>query len=54
MGELPYGLHHGSFFQETVIKIIAYSSAPTGITAFLLILWGLCNVTHEWEDGMLE
>jgi hydroxylaminobenzene mutase len=31
----------GSAFQEAVIKLVAYSSAPTGITAFALILWGL-------------
>jgi (hydroxyamino)benzene mutase len=41
MGELPHGLTHGSAFQETLIKVLAYSSAPTGITAFALILWGL-------------
>jgi hydroxylaminobenzene mutase len=41
MGELPHGLSHGSPFQETVIKVLAYSSAPTGLTAFFLILWGL-------------
>ena len=40
-GELPHGLHHGSAFQETLIKILSYSSAPTGIIAFALILWGL-------------
>jgi len=41
MGELPHGLHHGSAFQETLIKVLAYSSAPTGLTSFALILWGL-------------
>jgi len=41
MGELPHGLAQGSPFQETVIKVLAYSSAPTGLTAFGLILWGL-------------
>jgi hypothetical protein len=41
MGELPLGLTHGSAFQETLIKVLAYSSAPTGITAFALVLWGL-------------
>jgi hydroxylaminobenzene mutase len=41
MGELPHGLTHGSPFQETAIKVLAYSSAPTGLTAFGLILWGL-------------
>jgi (hydroxyamino)benzene mutase len=41
MGELPHGLHHGSAFQEMLIKVLAYSSAPTGLIAFTLILWGL-------------
>ena len=41
MGELPHGLSQGSFAQETIIKVLAYSSAPTGLTAFCLILWGL-------------
>jgi hydroxylaminobenzene mutase len=41
MGALPRGLSAGSPFQETFIMVLAYSSAPTGITAFVLILWGL-------------
>jgi (hydroxyamino)benzene mutase len=41
MGELPHGLRHGSANQESAIKIVAYSSAPTGLAAFGLILWGL-------------
>jgi hydroxylaminobenzene mutase len=40
-GELPHGLHHGSAFQETVIKVLSYSSAPTGPAAFALVLYGL-------------
>jgi len=40
-GELPHGLHHGTAFQETIIKILSYSSAPTGLISFALILWGL-------------
>jgi (hydroxyamino)benzene mutase len=31
----------GTPFQEAVIAAVAYSSAPTGIIAFALILWGL-------------
>jgi hydroxylaminobenzene mutase len=31
----------GSVFEERVIMVVAYSSAPTGIIAFALILWGL-------------
>ena len=41
MGELPHGLSQGTPFQETIIKALAYSSAPTGLTAFALILRGL-------------
>jgi hydroxylaminobenzene mutase len=41
MGELPHGLARGTLFQETAIKVLSYSSAPTGLTAFALILWGL-------------
>ena len=32
---------HGSSFQERIIKIVAYSSAPTGVISFALILYGL-------------
>ena len=32
---------HGTRFQEHVIKVVAYSSAPTGVVSFALILWGL-------------
>jgi (hydroxyamino)benzene mutase len=35
------GAAHGSGVQETMIKVVAYSSAPAGLTAFALILWGL-------------
>ena len=38
---LAAGAAHGSDFQEAAIRIVAYSSAPTGLTAFVLILWGL-------------
>jgi hypothetical protein len=41
MGELPHGLARGTPLQEGIIKVIAYSSAPTGVTAYVLILWGL-------------
>jgi hydroxylaminobenzene mutase len=41
MGELPHGLVQGTPFQETFIKVLSYSSAPTGLVAFGLILWGL-------------
>jgi hypothetical protein len=35
------GFAHGTPTQEGVIKVAGYSSAPTGIVAFVLILWGL-------------
>ena len=31
----------GSDFQETVIQLIMYPAAPTGIISFALVLWGL-------------
>jgi hydroxylaminobenzene mutase len=40
-GQLPQGLAHGNALQETVIQFLAYSSAPTSITCFALIFWGL-------------
>ena len=41
MGELPHGLSRGTVFQETFIKVLAYSSAPTGLTWLGFVLWGL-------------
>jgi len=41
MGELPHGLSHGTVFQGTFIKVLAYSSAPTGLPWLGLFLWGL-------------
>ncbi len=35
------GALRGTPFQEAAIAAVAYSSAPTGIIAFALILWGL-------------
>lgn len=35
------GAPMGTPFQELVIAAVSYSSGPTGITAFALILWGL-------------
>jgi (hydroxyamino)benzene mutase len=45
-GELPHGLTRGTAFQETFIKVLAYSSAPTGLASLALILWGL-RTTNE-------
>jgi (hydroxyamino)benzene mutase len=41
MGALPHGLSHGTPSQEAFIRLLAYSSAPTGLIAFALMLWGL-------------
>jgi len=38
---LAAGIARGSDFQEAVIRIVAYSSAPTGIVSLALTLWGL-------------
>ena len=38
---LAAGAAHGSAFQEAVIKGVAYSSGPTGLISFGLVLWGL-------------
>lgn len=38
---LAAGSARGTDLQETVIKVTAYSSGPTGIIAFALVLWGL-------------
>jgi (hydroxyamino)benzene mutase len=43
---LAAGTAHGSAFQEIVIRIVAYSSAPTGLISFALIFWGLRIVEH--------
>jgi hydroxylaminobenzene mutase len=46
MGELPHGLSRGTAGQETFIAVLAYSSAPTGLAAFSLILWGLRSISR--------
>jgi len=48
-GELPHGLARGTAFQENVIKAVAYSSAPTGLVSFALILWGLRGTAEANE-----
>jgi hydroxylaminobenzene mutase len=50
-GELPHGLSHGTAFQETFIKVLGYSSAPTGLTSFTLILWGLRTTNNETRNA---
>jgi hydroxylaminobenzene mutase len=41
---LTAGTARGSTLQESLIKIVAYSSAPTGIASFGLVLLGLRDV----------
>ena len=38
---LAAGTAHGSPWQEAAIRVTAYSSAPTGLVALGIILWGL-------------
>jgi hydroxylaminobenzene mutase len=48
---LAAGRSHGSAFQETMIRGVAYSSAPTGLISFALILWGL-RAPRDGFDGI--
>jgi (hydroxyamino)benzene mutase len=41
------GAPMGSTIQEFAIMVVAYSSAPTGIISFALILWGLRGLPPE-------
>jgi (hydroxyamino)benzene mutase len=38
---LAAGSAQGTALEETVIRVVAYSSAPPGLTAFGLMMWGL-------------
>jgi hydroxylaminobenzene mutase len=38
---------HGTPMQEAIIKVVAYSSAPTGLTSFALVLWGLRSIQNK-------
>ncbi|HZZ00031.1 MAG TPA: hypothetical protein VFE36_10685 [Candidatus Baltobacteraceae bacterium] len=38
---LAAGSARGSDLQESAIKVVLYSAAPTGIVAFALVFWGL-------------
>jgi len=48
---LAAGTAYGSVLQEAAISVVAYSAAPTGITSFALILWGLRVATHQSQAG---
>jgi hydroxylaminobenzene mutase len=47
---LAAGTARGTAFQESTIKAVAYSSAPTGIVSFALILRGLRIVRSEHRE----
>jgi (hydroxyamino)benzene mutase len=44
---LAAGAARGTDFQEIAISVMAYSAAPTGITTFALMLWGLRIVAPQ-------
>ena len=46
---LAAGAAHGRPAQETFIRVVAYSSAPTGLLSFVLVLWGLRSRTFVEE-----
>jgi hydroxylaminobenzene mutase len=50
VGELPHGLSHGAPLQETVIRVVAFSSAPAGLISFALILSGLRRGGEQADD----
>jgi hypothetical protein len=37
-----------------LIKVVAYTSAPTGLLAFTLILWGLRTVDPQRDQAELD
>ena len=49
---LAAGAAHGRPSQETFIRIVAYSSAPTGLASFVLMLWGLRSGRLVEERGL--
>jgi hypothetical protein len=57
---LAAGVAHGSAVQEIAIKVVAYSSAPTGLIAFSLVLWGaasrdvIAGYRTQWEVRLVQ
>jgi (hydroxyamino)benzene mutase len=47
---LAAGGARGSDFQESMIQLIMYPAAPTGIVSFALILWGLRSEGHALNE----
>ena len=41
VGEAPHGLRQGDALQEAIVRILAYSSAPTGLVAYAIMAFGL-------------
>ena len=48
---LAAGAAHGSDFQETIIKVVLYTAAPTFFISMAFILWGLRIVTPQSKSG---
>ena len=48
---LAAGTARGTAVQETVIKVVLYTAAPTVLISLALILWGLRRVTPQSPDG---
>ncbi len=48
---LAAGAAHGSGFQEAIIKVVLYSSAPTFFISMALIIWGLRIVDAQSPNG---
>jgi (hydroxyamino)benzene mutase len=47
---LAAGGARASDFQETLIQVVMYPAAPTGIIAFALILWGLRSAGVDTDE----
>lgn len=48
---LAAGTAHGSAIQETIIKVVLYSAAPTFFISMALIIWGLRLVKTQSPNG---
>lgn len=48
---LAAGPAHGSDLQETIIKVVVYTAAPTFLISIVLIIWGLRIVDTRSPSG---
>jgi hydroxylaminobenzene mutase len=48
---LAAGTARGNSFQETIIKVVLYSAAPTFFISMALIIWGLRMVEARSPNG---